>query len=124
MPALLSRWILMGFAEVVLTLILASIAPVFINSAHPWIGLLIWLVIVGAWLFSILHVAIVLLEAVRVRRFFLRHFPEERDRSLFAFTGLSLVRVRRSVADWQDLVTDPDFQSIGLSPLEFIKSDR
>lgn len=121
---MLSRWILIGFAEVALTLILASIAPIFINSTYPWVGWLIWLGIIGGWLGSILHIAIVLTEAARVRRFFLRHFPQESDRSLFAFTGLSLPRVQRSIADWQDLITDPDFQDIGLSPLDFIKSDR
>jgi hypothetical protein len=124
MPPLLLRWILIGLAELVLTLGLASIAPVFINSAYPWLGFLIWVGIIGAWFFSMFQVAIVLWEAARVRRLFLRHFPEERDRSVFAFTGLSLPKVKRSIAEWQYLIQDQEFQEVGLSPLDFIKAEQ
>jgi uncharacterized membrane protein len=124
LPPLLLRWILVGLAELVLTLVLASIAPVFINSAYPWLGFLIWLGILIGWIFSILSVAIVLAEAARVRRLVLRHFPEENDRSLFAFTGLTLPKVKRRIAEWQDLVEDEEFREIGLSPWEFIKANH
>jgi len=124
MPPLLWRWIQIGLVELALTLILASIAPVFINSAHPWLGFLIWLGIVVAWIYSIVSVAIVLWEAARVRRLFWHHFPEENDRSLFAFTGLSLSRVQRSISEWQYLVKDEEFREMGLSPLTFIKVEQ
>ena len=124
LPPLLLRWILVGLAELVLTLVLASIAPVFINSAYPWLGFLIWLGILIGWIFSILSVAIVLAEAARGRRLVLRHFPEENDRSLFAFTGLTLPKVKRRIAEWQDLVEDEEFREIGLSPWEFIKANH
>jgi len=124
MPPLLWRWIQIGLVELVLTLVLASIAPVFINSAYPWFGFLIWLGIIVAWIYSICSVAIVLWKAARVRRLFLRHFPEENDRSVFAFTGLSVTTAQRSISEWQYLVKDEEFREMGLSPLAFIKAEQ
>ncbi|MEY2975992.1 MAG: hypothetical protein RLZZ435_129 [Cyanobacteriota bacterium] len=120
MPGLLIRWIVWGMVELILTLSLAAIAPTFINSAYPWIGFLLWLIILVLWFSSVLHVVTILHTAHRVQRFFLRHFPEESDRSLFDFTGLSVAQVRQRVADWQFLQADEDFRAIELSPLEFI----
>ncbi|MFZ9736772.1 MAG: hypothetical protein ACO3EZ_02060 [Prochlorotrichaceae cyanobacterium] len=120
MPGLLRRWIAWGIGEILLTLCLAAIAPIFINSAYPWIGFLLWLLILLLWFTSACAVLSVVYTAYRVQQFFLRHFPEERDRSLFDFIGLSLPQVRQGVADWQFLQTDEDFKAIDISPLEFI----
>ena len=123
MPAIVLRWMIWGIGEVLLTLVLATIAPVFINSSWAWIGFLLWLGIILLWIGSVLYVINVVGEAWAVRRLIVRHFPQYHDRSWCDFVGLSLTQVRRTVAAWYELHQDRDFQAIGLSPLEFIKGD-
>jgi len=124
MPAILLRWMIWGIGEVLLTLFLATIAPGLINSSWVWLGFLLWLGIILWWIGSVVYIINVVSEALAVRRLILRHFPQYYDRSWCAFVGLSVTQVRRTLATWYELHEDRDFQTIGLSPLEFIKGDN
>jgi hypothetical protein len=122
MPTLLLHWILWGMGQVFLTLVLTSIAPIFINSNAPILGLLIWISIVCLWLGSLLYVSTTLWRAKQVQRRFIHHFPQEPDYSIWEFVGLNWVKVDQRLEAWERLKEDEAFSDLNLSPLMFIQS--
>lgn len=121
---IIRAWIGIGIAEGVLILVLAAIAPAFINSHVPILGFLIWIVIVGLLGYSLLHVIRRLRDATHSRRLFIRQFPDYSDLSVIHFLEYSSTRVQTTLEIWQTVHQEPEFQSLEMSPLEFLKGHQ
>lgn len=110
----------MGLVEGLLVLGLAAIAPSFINSHFPIIGVLIWIVIIGLMGGSIGYILWRLYDAHMARGLFIQAFPSYDHLGLLSFLDCSSTRVRKTIELWQIIHHDPDFQSLNMSPLEFL----
>jgi threonine/homoserine/homoserine lactone efflux protein len=119
--SLLRRWILMGIAEVLLALVLAAIAPIFINSNNPLLGFLIWLFIMVLLLGSVCYAIVQVFAAHRARHLFVRQFPHYRYLSTIDFLGLSPHQVAQGLETLNLIQTDPDYQDLHLSPFDFLR---
>ena len=117
-------WIWMGLAESVLILGLAAIAPAFINSSVPIIGFLIWIVIIGLSSGSIGYVLWRLRDAYRARFLFITVFPNYDYLGLISFLDYSSNRVQKMIDMWQIIHQDSEFQSLDMSPLEFLSGHK
>ena len=110
----------MGLAEGLLVLGLAAIAPSVINSPFPIIGFLIWLVIIGLVGGSIGYILWRLCDAHMARSVFIQAFPSYDHLRLLSFLDFSSTRVRKTIELWHMIHSDPEFQSLNMSPLEFL----
>jgi hypothetical protein len=118
--SILRRWIVIGVIEIVVALTLAAIAPTFINSHMPILGLLIWLMILGMVGFSGGHVIWHWHQARQARRLWVRRFPQYRYLTTVDFLTFSPHQVAQGLRQLDLMQSDPDFQSLDLSPLEFL----
>lgn len=114
----------MGMAEGVLILVLAAIAPTFINSTFPLFGFFIWIAIVGLLGSSIFYILWRFRDAYYARNIFIQTFPEYKYLGLISFLDCSLVRVKKMISLWQDIHHEPEFKSLNMSPLEFLVGQR
>jgi hypothetical protein len=120
------RWLWVGTGGVLGTLILAAIAPVFLNSAWPWVGVLLWSGILGGWVVSGARVVQQLLGAIACHRCFIRQFPEwqfpeYRNLNVLTFLGLSPEHVEERLQQYLLAAEDPDFESLEIMPLDFVR---
>ncbi|MGK7888074.1 MAG: hypothetical protein AB4042_01990 [Leptolyngbyaceae cyanobacterium] len=114
-------WLIIAGAEALLVLLLAAIAPTFINSTLPIIGLLIWLVIVGVVVGSMTHIVWRWRDATLARDLFTTAFPDYQTLTVVFFLDYSSSRVQKAIAHWQGVHTDPEFLALHMSPLEFLR---
>ena len=103
-----------------LLMVLAAIAPTFINSPFPIIGFFIWIVIVGLIGGSTVYVLWRFRDAYIARHLFVLSFPDYDYLGVFSFLDCSSTRVRKTIALWQEIHSEPEFQSLNMSPLEFL----
>ena len=83
------NWILIGVSEIVLSLVLISIAPRFLNSKKPGIGFAIWFAVPTVLTGSGISLAQDLLKANRARSIFVTAFPEYSYLGIGDFLGRS-----------------------------------
>ncbi|NEQ96125.1 MAG: hypothetical protein F6K30_05280 [Cyanothece sp. SIO2G6] len=114
-------WLKMAGIEALLVLALAAIAPIFINSNLPIIGLLIWLVIMGMVIGSGVYVVLRWRDAILARHLFITAFPDYETLTVVFFLDYSSNRVHKAIAHWQGVHTDPEFLALQMSPLEFLR---
>lgn len=110
----------MGMAEGLLILMLAAIAPTFINSSLPIIGFLIWGAIFCLIGGSISYVLWRVWDAYSARTLFIKAFPTYRSLGLVYFLEYSCHRVQKTIHHWHIIHAEPEFQSLKMSPLEFL----
>jgi hypothetical protein len=120
----LRQWVVYGIAEILLSLVLLSVAPIFLNSSQPILGFLIWLVVVGMLSSSVVYVVFNLTHAYQARRLFLRKFPEYSYLSLKYFLGLSTSDIAQTMEVFEAAKEDPDFQSLQISPLDLLRHSK
>ena len=113
-------WVWMGIAEGVLILVLAAIAPIFINSTFPILGFFIWIIIMGLISGSVGYILWRLRDASLARTLFIRVFPDYGYLGILAFLDCSSTRVKKTIELWQDIHHEPEFQALNMSPLEFL----
>ena len=89
MNSKLRRWLLIGVSEVVLSLILIAIAPVFLNSNKPVFGFLIWFSVPTTLVGSSIYAAEKLTAANKARKIFITAFPEYSYLGVDKFIDLS-----------------------------------
>ena len=113
-------WAWIGIAEGGLLLVLAAIAPTFINSTFPIIGFFIWIVIVGLIGGSMVYVLWRLRDAYIARHLFVLNFPDYDYLGILSFLDCSSARVKKNIELWQEIYAEPEFQALNMSPLEFL----
>ena len=117
-------WIGIGIAEGLLVLLLAAIAPIFINSSFPIVGLLLWAVILGLVGGSIGYVLWRLRDAAIARFLFIQVFPDYGHLGITYFLEYSSNRVQSTIDQWIIVHSEPEFQSLNMSPLEFLSGHK
>lgn len=118
---ILKKWIILGVLEGLLSLVLISVAPIFLNSDRPWIGFLIWLGVIGLLVSSVLYVIYRLIDAHRARKLFVSSFPEYHYLGTLDFLGFSHAHVAKNLNTFLAAQADPDFQSLQISPLDLLR---
>ncbi len=122
---ILRRWFMLGTIQLVLSLILAAIAPFFLNSSIPIVGFLIWAGILCMLLGSGTYISLQLRSAAQCRRQFLAQFgelfPDYRSLSTLDFLGIPPVHLADRLEQYSLAAADPDFQSLEISPLAFVR---
>ncbi len=93
----LKRWFVIGISEVILSLILIAIAPIFLNSNKPIFGFLIWFTVPTTLAGSSLYAAGKLGSANRARNIFIAAFPEYSDLGVERFINLTPERVASQI---------------------------
>lgn len=118
---LVRQWLVIGVAEVLLSLILIAVAPRYLNSDKPQVGFLMWAsvpVLMGS---SLLYVTRRLNDAQKSRRLFISRFPEYSALTLADFLTIPSAQVVESLETLELLQSDPDFQMLSISPLDFLR---
>lgn len=114
-------WIAIGVVEILLSLFLFAIAPIFLNSNQPTIGFLIWLAVPTLLSASGLYVGLRIAEALRARHLFITRFPQYRPLGVLPFLDLSVRQVVARLELLDSLRDDPDWQALQISPLDFLR---
>ncbi len=120
-PKTSRHWLIIGIAEVLLSLVLIATAPRYLNSDKPQIGFLMWAfvpVLLGG---STVYVMLRLSEAKKSRRLFVRRFPEYAALTPADFLTVSSTQVSEALEALELLQSDPDFQTLSISPLDFLR---
>ena len=78
----LKQWLAIGVSEIILALILISLAPRFLNSKKPEIGFAIWFIVPTVLAGSSIYAASKLVAAHNARKIFVEAFPE------YSFLGI------------------------------------
>lgn len=120
----LRKWIGIGLAEVVLSLVLIAIAPHFLNSPNPTPGFLIWLAVPTLLGGSGLYVVYRIVDAQRARRLFISAFPEYAHLSLKSFLAISAAQVSANLEMLHAARDDADFQSLRISLFDLLRSSK
>lgn len=110
--------------ECLLIFMLAAIAPIFINSSFPIIGLLIWTLILGLISGSISYVIWRLWDAHSAQILFIKAFPTYDFLGLVYFLEYSSARVQKMVDLWHIMHTESEFQALNMSPIEFLSGHK
>ncbi|MFG6100589.1 hypothetical protein D0962_00275 [Leptolyngbyaceae cyanobacterium CCMR0082] len=119
---ILCRWILLGVIELLVCLFLiATIAPQFLNSNYPFLGVLIWLVVLGLLSLSVGAVIMRWIDARIARRLFVHHFPEYYQLTWIDFIGTTSLNVRRDIETFSILSVEPDAYRFQLSASDLLR---
>lgn len=121
---LLRRWLGIGVLETLTALGLASLAPLLLNSPYPILGLLLWLGILLMLSGSLIHMLMSLWNAAQARKSFLNQFPAYQSLGILGFVGLSGPSVQHQLLLWNAAQADEGFQSLTISPFEFLRGVR
>ena len=120
----LVKWGAIALIELILALLLIAIAPVFLNSNQPVIGLLIWLGVVvmlgGSGAYAIARMR----DGYRARKLFITAFPAYSYLGVQDFLEISSHQVRQTIDTIQTAQADPDFSSLQISPLDVLQGAR
>ena len=116
----LKRWLLWGAVWGVLSLVLMAIAPIFLNSYHPLLGFLIWFIVAVGWLRYGNTIILRWLRARQSRRLFLRKYPQYSSLTWVNFLNVSPQQVQQDLETLSIAQTDADYQSLNLSPDDFV----
>jgi hypothetical protein len=120
----LQTWILIGLIEIVIGLILMTIAPIFLNSDRPLIGFLIWLFVLILLVSSLIWVVWRVRDAYQSRKLFIRHFPQYRQLGVIDFLDIPFHRVKQNLLMLEAVYNDPDWENLGMSLLDLLKGDK
>lgn len=121
---ILQTWIVIGFTEITVSLILVAIAPIFLNSDQPFLGLLIWLFVLILLASSLIFVLWRMRDAYRARQLFLHHFPPYHYLGVLDFLDIPFHRVQQKLPMLEAVYHDPDWDSLGISLIELLKGNK
>ncbi|NEQ55598.1 MAG: hypothetical protein F6K11_36720 [Leptolyngbya sp. SIO3F4] len=96
-------------------------APQFLNSNYPFLGVLIWLVVLGLLGLSVGAVFIHWIEARKARRLFIKHFPEYHQLSWIDFLGTTSFKVCQDIETFSILSVEPDAYRFQLSASDLLR---
>lgn len=122
--SVIQRWLIIGVAEVLLSLLLLVIAPTFLNSNKPLIGFLIWVFVLAMLGGSGLYVVLKVADASKARNILITEFPEYAHLGILYFVGIPSQLVSQRLAWFEAVKDDPDFQSLNISPLDLFQQPQ
>jgi hypothetical protein len=118
------KWATIGIVEILLSLILISIAPVFLNSNKPTIGFSIWFAVASMWGGSGFYVVARTIEAKKARELFVSRFPEYSYLQVTDFLEVPSDRVIEILEMWEALKNEPDLQMLNISLLDLLREKK
>ncbi|MEO1592293.1 MAG: hypothetical protein AAFU71_13510 [Cyanobacteria bacterium J06632_22] len=92
-----------------------SIAPHFLNSHYPLLGVFIWLIVALGWFLYGSTVILRWLRARQSRQLFLSQYPQYQCLTWVHFLSVSTQQVNQDLETLNIAQTDPDYQSLNLS---------
>ena len=116
----LKRWLLLGAVWGVVSLVLMAFAPYLLNSHHPLLGFLIWLIVAIGWFLCGSTVSARWLNARKSRQLFLRQYPQYDHLTWVHFLNVPTQQVQQDLETLSLSQTDPDYLSLNLSPADFV----
>ena len=120
----LQKWLTIGVSEIVLSLILIAIAPNFLNSDKPVVGLIIWLsvptILGGSGTYVVWRIA----DAQKARKIFLTQFPEYNYLETSDFLEISSRDVVRTLPLLAATQSDPDFPILNINLFELLQREK
>jgi uncharacterized membrane protein required for colicin V production len=108
--------------EIILSLILLAIAPIFLNSNQPILGFLIWLIIPTILIASGVYVLIRLQDAQKSRHIFVSRFSEYSHLKITDFLEFSSSYVSENLEMLENAKNDPSLESLNLSLLDLLRN--
>ncbi|MCS6813719.1 MAG: hypothetical protein NZ772_09155 [Cyanobacteria bacterium] len=115
------RWIVIATVEILMSLVLIAIAPVFLNSNYPLIGFLLWLLVFCLLIGSILYVITQVVDAFKARQILVARFPDYGYLGVFDFLELPSTQVAEHLDMLAIMREDPDLQLHNESPIEVLR---
>ncbi|MGK7873973.1 MAG: hypothetical protein AB4426_11875 [Xenococcaceae cyanobacterium] len=116
----IQKWVTIGVVEVLMSLILISIAPVFLNSDKPMIGFLIWFAVPTILGGSGFYVALRITDAKKARKLFISKFPEYFYLGITDFLELPYTHIATNLEMLEAAKNDPEFQTLNVSLLDLL----
>ena len=120
----LKRWLLIGVSEIILSLTLISIAPVFLNSKKPLVGFLIWFTVPTVLVSSSVYAAGKLAAANKARKIFVTAFPEYSYLGVSDFLELSPAHVASQINLLVAAEETPEVQEFNISLFEILEQTK
>ncbi|NJQ97977.1 MAG: hypothetical protein HC784_10815 [Hydrococcus sp. CSU_1_8] len=115
------KWVVIGVGEILLSLFLIALAPVFLNSNRPIFGFLIWLFVPTLLGSSAGYVALKLTDARRARQIFIANFPEYSYLKSTDFLAVSSAQVTRYLSVLEAARKSSEFQQLDISLLALLQ---
>ncbi len=118
---ILRCWILLGVIELLVCLFLMVIAPSFLNSNYPFLGFLIWLVVLSLVSLSIGVAIIRWLDARKACQLFVSYFSEYDYLTALDFLGTTSFQVCQDLETFSTLTAEPDAYRLQLSATDLLR---
>lgn len=120
----LQKWLTIGIAEIVLSLFLIAIAPIFLNSNKPLLGFAIWLFVPTLLSSSGIYVTVKIIDAQKARSLFIQHFSNYSYLKIDSFLGFSAVDIEQNLKLLEAVNNDPSFDDLGISLIDILKKEK
>ena len=120
----LKRWLLIGVSEIIISITLISIAPVFLNSKKPFVGFLIWFTVPTVLVSSSVYAVGKLAAADRARKIFVTAFPEYSYLGVSDFLELSPAHVASQINLLVAAKETPEVQEFNISLFEILEQTK
>lgn len=117
----LKRWLTIGVSEIIISLILISIAPTFLNSRKPEIGFLIWFTVPTVLVSSSIYGVAKLKAASKARNIFIKAFPEYNYLKIDKFLDISPAHVASQINLLISAKETPEVQEFNISLFEILE---
>jgi Kef-type K+ transport system membrane component KefB len=121
---IISQWMAIAVVEIILSLVLLAIAPIFLNSNQPILGFLIWLIIPTILIGSGVYVLIRLRDAQKSRKIFVSRFPEYSHLKITDFLEFSSSYISENLEMLENAKNDPSLESLNLSLLDLLRNQK
>ena len=120
----LKQWLAIACSEIVLALILISLAPRFLNSKKPEIGFAIWFIVPTVLAGSSIHAANKLVAASKARKIFVEAFPEYSYLGRDKFIELSPTQVASAIELLKAVKATSEIQELNISLFEILEQTK
>jgi hypothetical protein len=118
------QWLAIGIAEVILSLFLIAIAPIFLNSDKPLIGFGIWLFVPSLLGSSGIYAIVTIKNAQKARSLFIRHFPSYAYLAIDAFLHISVAKIQKNLNLLKAIDDDRSFDGLEISLIDILKQEK
>lgn len=115
------QWLAIAVSEIILSLVLISLAPTFLNSKKPFWGFVIWLSVPTILASSSVYGLNKLVAARQARKMFIKAFPEYAYLGVAEFIELSPARVASAIALLQEIKETSEIQEYNISLFEVLE---
>lgn len=120
----LKRWLIIGAGEIILSLVLISIAPTFLNSKKPIFGFLIWFTVPTVIASSSIYAVGKLAAANKARQIFVTAFPEYDYLEASEFLELSPAHVASQIDLLISAKETTEIQELNISLFEILEQTK